>query len=167
MESQYIRERRALKLGTASPKKDEAPTEKPAAVAKPKKKFQRETKKTRKVNRAKKEDLATFYDAQGKLAPLECENCGHPLKATINFHPRAHICHIVPKGKDGCPSVATNTHNKWYGCLDCHNYYDKKPADQVAEMSIIPMLRERLKLFYNDIKKSEQRRVPSFLLQTT
>ena len=133
----YWQQRQAMKLGT--------------------------TKKPEAVNREKKESLAAWYETQDTQAPDRCENCGNNLTTTINFHPRAHICHIVPKGKDGCPSVATHPLNRWFGCLTCHTFYDKEAAEIVATMKIIPVLRQRVKIFYREISENETRRVPPYL----
>lgn len=112
-----------------------------------------------------KDALTVWYDLQATMAPAKCENCSCPLAATINFHPRAHICHIVPKSKiNGCPSVATHPFNRWFGCVNCHKAYDEESAEIVETMPIIPVLRERLKNFFNEIKESEVRRVPFYLL---
>jgi|SRR5882724_9615 len=118
------------------------------------------------IKREKKADLSAFYIAMAAKAPTTCENCNTSLQATINFHPRAHIAHIVPKGQDGCPSVATEPFNCWYACLDCHTFYDKQPADLVATMHVIPKLIKRLKLFYKKIADNEKRRIPAYLLES-
>lgn len=114
--------------------------------------------------KAKKKELGKFFKEGSLSAPGHCENCGTGLGPTIKFHPRAHICHIVPKGKHGCPSVATHEKNKWYGCIDCHTFFDNGAPDEVAQMPIIPKLRERVKIFYDLIAPDEKRRVQLFLI---
>lgn len=112
----------------------------------------------------KKDDLKVYYAAQALAAPSKCENCGRNLQATINFHPRAHIAHIIPKTKQGgCPSIATHPQNKWFGCLDCHTFYDKSyfqhDYDIIEQMPVWPKLIERFKLFKQEIKQAEMKNV--------
>lgn len=114
----------------------------------------------------RKDDLAKWYEVQATAAPARCENCGDSLSSTIKFHPRAHICHIVKKAVDGsgCPSVATHPLNRWFGCKKCHDVYDGDDSEVISTMSVIPICRARLKVFYPLIAANEVRRVPEFLL---
>lgn len=117
------------------------------------------------VKRETKKDLAAWYEVQATQAPAACENCGRSLAPTIAFHLRAHIAHIVPKTEQGgCPSVGTHPMNRWFACRDCHDIYDKQPAEIVATMAIIPIVKKRLRLFVKEIAPAEQRKVPKFLL---
>lgn len=112
----------------------------------------------------KKDALSVWFEMQATMAPAKCENCDRNLSTTISFHPRAHICHILPKTKDGgCPSVATHPLNRWFGCLDCHTAYDRESADVVETMRVVTVCRERVSKFYKDIAPDELRRVPEFL----
>lgn len=114
----------------------------------------------------RKDDLTKWFNMQAALAPAKCENCGGSLTSTIKFHPRAHICHIVPKTPEGgCPSVATHPLNRWFGCKNCHDAYDSESPEVVATMAVIPVCKARLKVFYPLIAADEVRRVPAFLLQ--
>lgn len=123
------------------------------------------SKKPAEVKRDIKKSLKAWYEMQDTQAPACCENCGASLISTINFMPRAHICHIVEKSPiNGCPSVATHPLNRWFGCLDCHTIYDNQPAEVVAEMKIIPILRNRMRKVYPEIADNEKRRVPAFLI---
>lgn len=135
MEKPYWQQRRDQKNGAPPPKKKEV-----------------------------KDLLKKFYEAQGAIAPFFCENCGISLKQTINFHPRAHIAHIVAKGAHGCPSVATNMNNAWFACKECHDLYDGPKLEIIKLMKIIPILRNRMNLFYEKIAKDERRRIPEYLL---
>lgn len=113
----------------------------------------------------KKDALTVWFNVQASMAPANCENCKASLRSTINFHPRAHIAHIVPKTKEGgCPSVATHPLNRWFACKQCHDAYDGESAEVVATMAVIPICRERLSKFYADIAPDEVRRVPAYLL---
>lgn len=117
------------------------------------------------IKRETKKDLKAWYEIQITQSPENCENCGTNLASTVMKHPHGHICHIVPKTEHGgCPSVSTHPMNRWFGCWDCHNIYDKEPAEIVATMVIIPIVKKRLRLFVKEIAPAEQRRVPSFLL---
>lgn len=118
-----------------------------------------------KITKEYKKELDIYYREKSLTSPGVCEECNCGLQATINFHPRAHIAHIVDKSPtNGSMSVGANINNGWYACLTCHTKYDKEPDDVIAEMKIIPVLRERLKLFINEIPPHEMRRVPKFLL---
>lgn len=120
------------------------------------------------AKKEKKVSLAAWYEVQHTQSPANCENCGANLAATVLRHPHGHICHIVPKtAQGGCPSVATHPLNRWFGCQDCHDLYDKGKQEDAAQMPIITMLRARMKQIYPKIKKSELRRVQPFLLPAT
>lgn len=116
-----------------------------------------------------KKETAQWFGAQTLTAPSRCENCGAPLQGTINFHGRAHICHIVEKSKqNGCPSVATHPMNRWFGCLRCHTGYDDAMAGKdyhiIIEMKVWPIIVERFRQVLPHIKESELRRVPKVLM---
>lgn len=115
-----------------------------------------------------KQEKALWFGAQALQAPSKCENCGTSLQATINFHPRAHICHIVPKMKEGgCPSVATHPLNRWFGCTTCHDGYDRMMAEkdyhEVVQMRVWPVIVERFRQVFPFISEPEQRRIPTVL----
>lgn len=144
--SKYLEERRALKL--------KAPHGK-------------EESKAQRIE--DKKMTAKWFGAQSMHAPSTCENCGRSLQATINFHPRAHICHVVAKTKvGGCPSVATHPQNRWFGCLDCHNGYDQMMAEaefhNVVQMKVWPEIVKRFLQVLPHIKESELKNVPQVLL---
>lgn len=127
------------------------------------------TKKPEAVKKEQKLTLSAWYDTQASQAPEKCENCKGSLTATITFHSRAHICHIVPKTKEGgCPSVATHPLNRWFGCSVCHTNYDtwtaKKEYDKIQEMKVLPVIQARAAQFFELIAESERRRVPAFLI---
>jgi hypothetical protein len=134
--------------------------------------FQNKLKATTNLKGQRKEhklDLKAWYEVQASEAPKKCENCGKSLAATIAFHPRAHICHIIPKTKEGgCPSVATHPLNRWFGCSRCHDEYDKSVAenneDKLQAMDVLPTLQHRAKQFIHLVIESERRRIPEFLL---
>ncbi len=128
------------------------------------------SKKEKSQEKAKaKKETAKWFGAQTVQAPSTCENCGRSLQATIAFHPRAHICHIVKKSKQqGCPSVATHPLNRWFGCKRCHDGYDimmdEKEYDEVIQMPVWPKIVDRFRQVPPHIKESELRRVPQVLL---
>lgn len=117
--------------------------------------------------RAGKAAKGTFFANQIANAPKCCENCGKPLTGTKSINAAAIVCHIIPKGKAGCPSVATHPMNRWFGCGDCHTDYDNKGAKFVQNMPIFETLRERVKVFYKKIAPAERRRVPLYFRSTT
>jgi len=112
-----------------------------------------------------KKDLGEWFDRQIQQCPAKCENCGKLIHSTI-LHPRENVCHIVPKDPTaGCPSVATAENNRWFGCLDCHTFYDKGSVLEVAKMTVITVCRQRFQTFKADIPQSEMRRVQPFLTE--
>lgn len=118
------------------------------------------------AKREKKDARGAFYVEQSLKSPGKCENCGMSLGPTIAFHPRAHICHILPK--ELFPSVETNEHNKFFGCLNCHTCWDNAIAEKdyyiIEEMPILKTVRNRLAQFINDVAEEERRRIPKILL---
>lgn len=109
-----------------------------------------------------KKELSVFYDMMAKRSPGRCENCGKSLSATIAFHPRAQIAHILPK--EHFKSVMSNPLNIWFACLECHTMYDKWLSHKVELMAIIPTLKERLSKFIDKIHWEEKKRIPYYLL---
>jgi len=128
------------------------------------------SKKDQKQERTRtKKEAADWYGVQTLQAPACCENCGRSLESTINFHPRAHICHIVKKTKSGgVPSVATHPRNRWFGCKSCHDGYDimmdEKEFTDVVQMKVWPKIVERFQEVLPHIKESEMKNVPQVLL---
>lgn len=110
----------------------------------------------------RQKQLKTFYEKQAEVSPGKCENCGKSLAATIRFHSRGHICHILEKSK--FKSVATHEDNRWFGCLDCHTLYDTGTPAQVKAMPVFPELKKRFKLFNDAIAPEERRRIPKYFL---
>ncbi len=118
--------------------------------------------------RKDKKAKAEWFGAQALAAPSTCENCGVGLQPTINFHPRGHICHILPKTKQGgCPSVATHPQNRWFGCLTCHTGYDKAMAEKdfnvIIQMKVWPKILERFRQVEPHIAPGERKNVPEVL----
>lgn len=120
------------------------------------------TSKLDKVRERKEEksELDKWYDVQRATAPKCCENCGAPLAATINFHSRGHICHIVPK--KNFKSVRVHPLNRWFGCSNCHTKYDAR-WDNAVKMKIWPTVVERFKKFMQYIADKEIRFLPQSL----
>ncbi len=120
------------------------------------------------AKKEEKKQVGKWFGAQSLIAPSTCENCGKSLQNTINFHPRGHICHIVQKTKvGGVPSVATHPLNRWFGCLSCHNGYDKAMNEgdfyMVIQMKVWPVIMERFREVYPHIKTTELKSVPQVL----
>jgi hypothetical protein len=135
MESNYLKQRRAMKL-------------------------QGKTSTSEKKAEAKIKGV--YFANQVAQAPKHCENCGAPLAGTKSINPSAIVAHILPKSKKtGCPSVALHPLNKFYACGDCHTDYDNARAKDVQNMPIFPVLVERVAAFYDDIAPEERRRVPA------
>lgn len=107
-----------------------------------------------------KKDLGEFYENQSLKSPDRCENCGNPLHATVAFHPRAHICHIVPK--ETFVSVMTHVANIWFGCLDCHTMYDSSWS-KARLMNVWPLVVQRFKKFMREIAPEEVKSLPESL----
>lgn len=115
------------------------------------------------VKRQEKQARGVYFANQIQQAPTHCENCGHPLAGTKAINAAAIVCHILPKSEQqGVPSVATHPLNRWFGCGDCHTDYDNKGATYVQSMPVFPVLKERVRQFYNDIAPGELRRVPEY-----
>lgn len=105
--------------------------------------------------------LSDFYNRMALFSPANCQNCDANLLATVLFHPRAHMAHILPK--EHFKSVETEKLIIWFACLECHKFYDEQPAEKVAKMNIIPLLKQRVKKLYKKIKQDERKRIPFYL----
>ncbi len=121
------------------------------------------TKKAKKpkeiAKRAAKQSLSAWFDMQIMLcANKECENCG----TKIIQPSRTNIAHILPKSI--FKSVATHLNNRWFACWQCHSDFDNHPIEKVIHMLVVKKLQKRLQGFYQEISKTEVRRVPEFLL---
>lgn len=136
-ESNYLKERRALKLTGATSKKSEDQD---------------------------KETRTRWYAEQIKQAPKKCENCNDSLKPTMAVNPTAVVCHIIAKSKqNGVPEVEFHPDNRFYGCGTCHDYYDKASPEEIEQMPVFLTLKKRVANFIAEIPASKLRRVPECL----
>lgn len=103
--------------------------------------------------------IQEWYKYQISIMPSHCENCGAYLNKNAPWGPKAYICHIIPKRI--FKSVQTNDDNVWYGCIMCHTNYDNSGSDKISKMSVISLIKERFKLFKDNI--IEKNEIPSFL----
>lgn len=93
--------------------------------------------------------------------PGHCENCGATLLTEKDWQRRAAVCHIIPKKT--FDSVARHGKNRWFGCLQCHEDYDKKGWDYAVTMKVWPLCLERFELFKAEINPDEWSYLPDFL----
>lgn len=115
------------------------------------------------VKKAEKKAKGVYFADQIAKAPSTCENCGKSLAGTKAINPAAIVAHILPKSeKSGCPSVALHPQNRWYACIQCHTDYDTKGAEFVTKMPIFVTLKERVAKFWDEIERTERRRVPTY-----
>ncbi len=126
------------------------------------------SKKPKAVQKAlNNKELGIYFANQILVSPKSCEECGASLASLKAFLPSAIVAHILPKrDRYGFPSVATHPQNRWFACGDCHTDYDNKGIEFASRMKIVPVLRERVAAFWNDLTTAEQRRVPDFLKPT-
>lgn len=111
---------------------------------------------------AKQKTLTAWYNEQIKQIPIKCENCNKKIgRLPEGMSKRTHVCHIVPKSS--VPSVKTHELNRWFGCWQCHNDFDKKDADFVARMKVVKICRTRYAIFSTEISESERNYVPEWL----
>jgi hypothetical protein len=111
---------------------------------------------------AKQKTLTAWYNEQIKLIPEKCENCGKKMGSLpVGMSKRAHVCHILPKSS--IDSVKTHPLNRWFGCWQCHNDYDKRTAGDVARMKVVKLCRSRYKEFEAEIADGERKYVPEWL----
>jgi len=118
-----------------------------------------------KLEEARRQLRAIWFNKWIERQPRICENCGGPLNFRHYPNPRTIIAHIVPK--EHFISVEVNDDNFFYACGDCHNIYDGKhgPTTKVEDMPIIPIVKERFKKFMHMLNQEEVRRLPPFLYE--
>lgn len=123
----------------------------------------------RKINSSKKhnvekkevkKELRVFFASQLKYNPEFCEECGISLRASKAINPRSVIAHILPKRKSCFPSVATNSDNRLFLCVNCHSDYDNKGWEYVATMNVFELAKERLALFVDCLTEFEKQKLP-------
>jgi hypothetical protein len=104
----------------------------------------------------------TFFKKMQAAAPERCENCGCYLGPTKAIHPSAHIAHILPKRH--FYSVAINPRNIWYGCMDCHQDYDRSWTKAETMPVFNTVVVQRYKGFMEQIHPTEHKHLPPTLL---
>lgn len=113
----------------------------------------------------KKMTQDAWFKSQRKHIPMCCENCNKPIQPSIpkTMTWKTAVCHILPK--EIFISVMVNALNRWFGCWQCHNDYDKRGAAFQAKMQVAEICKERFQQFKDQIPASELRRVPEWLLK--
>lgn len=115
-----------------------------------------------KVAATKQKTETAWYNEQIKQIPENCENCGKKIgKLPEGMSKRTHVCHIVPKAS--VPSVKTHPLNRWFGCWQCHNNFDKWSLKKVEAMPVVKICRVRYAEFAAEIAESERKYVPEWL----
>lgn len=108
--------------------------------------------------------LGVWFAEQIAQIPAKCEECSAPLYSWAKFLPAAIIAHILPKRKNGgFPDVAKNPNNRMFYCPDCHTNFDQKGHDHVKQMKSLPLIKERLSLFIDELSEADKNRVPDYL----
>lgn len=132
-------------------------------------KFRASLSANKKSNIAKKQvkaDANIFFASQILQAPSKCEcGCGANIKFSLAWMQRATIAHILPKRKKGgCPSVATHPQNRCFLHPDCHTNADNLGYGWIVKRpQLLKLMRDRVKIFYNDIVEDERRHIPEYL----
>lgn len=106
-------------------------------------------------------NLAQWYKLQIVERPEYCEEpgCNKRLIARVDML-HFFVCHIVPKNT--FPSVATHPLNRWFGCIDHHNKYDRS-WDDAQKMGVWDVCIERFQQFMQAIVVGEHRHLPDSL----
>lgn len=110
-------------------------------------------------------ELGIFFASQIRQIPKACEECGTGLSGWRSFLPAAIIAHILPKRETGFPEVATEENNIMFFCPDCHTDFDNKGESHARQMKSLPIMKERLKLFYEKLTDRNKNRVPAYLME--
>lgn len=110
-----------------------------------------------KAKQALKDDLTGWFNMQLATAPNNCENCCLPLRESMLINPRAIVCHIVSKSL--FPEVAIHPLNRWFGCNDCHTWYDANPGE-INHMPVFPVVLARFQRFRDGIRDANLYMIP-------
>ena len=112
-----------------------------------------------------KKEFSVFFANQLKDNPEFCEECGVSLRASKAINPRSVVAHILPKRKSCFPSVATNSDNRLFLCVNCHSDYDNKGWEHVAQMKVFELAKQRLALFVDCLTDFEKSKLPEIFKQ--
>lgn len=116
-----------------------------------------------KAKQEKKSELTVWYDDQLTMRPKCCENCSASLAASMVINPRTVVCHII--GKSHFPEVATHPLNRWFGCSECHDWYDKNPGE-INHMPVFDIVRKRFLNFRDEVLMTNWYKIPDPLKLT-
>ncbi len=118
------------------------------------------------AKKSKEMTLNQFFDLMVECAPETCMETGERL--TYKLMPKEVCAHILPKKPTAVPSMAKNPLNIVYLNIAAHHKMDadlgvKSEGNYVRSMKIFPLLKERVKLMWPKIPKSERKNIPQFL----
>lgn len=127
--------------------------------------YQKPTFKSAK-EKAGNTELGNWFKTQIQDCPPKCEECGSGIWKYINmggFWASSLIAHILPKAKNKFPEVATHPNNRMFYCPSCHGNFDNKGEEHILKMKSLPLIKERLGTFYNQLSESQKSRVKEYL----
>lgn len=116
-----------------------------------------------------KQELNVFYASQILQIPERCENCNEKLNAYSSFAKRSVTAHILGKGQNDFPMVATHPMNRMFlGCglfsdCSCHSLWDLSDAETRKQMKCYPIALERLEAFKSLIPARKQAKAEKYL----
>lgn len=116
-----------------------------------------------------KQELNVFFASQILQIPERCENCNEKLNAYSSFAKRSVTAHILGKGQNDFPMVATHPLNRMFlGCglfsdCSCHSLWDLSDAETRKQMKCYPIALERLEAFKRLIPARKQAKAEKYL----
>jgi hypothetical protein len=116
--------------------------------------------------KAFKQGLNQFFDAQIEMIPADCEECGAPLIGYHSDELRGIIAHILPKSPNsGFPGVATHQSNRMFlgTKCGCHSHYDNGNADDRIKMNIYFEAVKRFSEFADQLNERELNKAYKYL----
>lgn len=112
-------------------------------------------------------ELWRWFERQREFMTGICMHCGGKTEKFNDEKFHYSICHILPKGKNYFPSVATNDSNWIELCYynnSCHSNLDNHMIDLI-ELNCWSTVIDRFIAMYPSIDNKEKRRIPTVLLQ--
>ncbi len=114
-------------------------------------------------------ELQKWFRGRMKFMGHSCKECGMKAETGIYQYAIHHICHILPKRENMCPSVRVHPLNFITLCSDHHNQfdsygYDDKGWAEREKMACWELVKERLIMIYPSLDPSEHRHFPTSVL---
>ncbi len=108
-------------------------------------------------------ELVKWYKARMRQMSGVCTETGRRTETKKYEFAIASICHILPKEKNGCPSVATHSLNWIELHSDMHTKFDAMSWEERRQMKCWPIIEQRLIAIEPDLLPEERRRLPDFM----